>query len=93
MLRIDRCVCLNRSFSELKELAKSKGLDFAGLRAATGCGTGCGLCVPYVKVMLRTGQTEFRELIHPSSPLDQVKRTSCEAPVNRGRTDAPSHAA
>jgi bacterioferritin-associated ferredoxin len=63
MFRINRCVCMGRTFEELKELAAANGWDANELRKKTGCGGGCGLCVPYVRIMLRTGQTEFCELI------------------------------
>ena len=29
----------------------------------TGCGAGCGLCRPYLRRMLATGETVFRELL------------------------------
>jgi len=32
------------------------------LRAQTGCTTGCSLCVPYIREMIRTGQTRFTPL-------------------------------
>jgi bacterioferritin-associated ferredoxin len=53
MIRIDRCVCMERSFEELKRIAREQRCDFDELRRRTGCGMGCGLCVPYVKAMLR----------------------------------------
>jgi bacterioferritin-associated ferredoxin len=29
----------------------------------TGCGTQCGLCRPYLRRMLRTGETAFFDLL------------------------------
>lgn len=68
---VDRCTCHDVSFAELRELADQGMNDLASLARHTGCGTGCGLCVPYIRVMLRTGQTvlpvlsaaEFRALV------------------------------
>ncbi len=68
---VDRCVCHDVTFAELRELVDAGVTDLEGLARHTGCGTGCGLCVPYIRVMLRTGQTvlpvlsaaEFRALI------------------------------
>jgi len=63
MLRIDRCVCVNVTFAELKETAEAEGLDAAALGRRYGCGLGCGLCSPYVRRMVRTGETVFREVL------------------------------
>jgi len=54
---VDRCVCHSVSLAQLKELSREVGADFDSLSRRTGCGTGCGLCVPYVHAMLRTGAT------------------------------------
>ena len=39
----------------------------AELVRETGCGDECGLCRPYLRVMLATGQTVFHELL-PEEP-------------------------
>jgi len=56
-MSVDRCVCHDMSFSELKRIAEERRLDFRGLATLTGCGENCGLCAPYLKEMLRTGAT------------------------------------
>ena len=58
-MAIDRCVCFNRTFAELKTFcdAHQSGLD--DLRRQFGCGRGCALCVPYLQAMLETGTTVF----------------------------------
>lgn len=58
-MTVDRCVCREKSFAELKSLAEREGLDFESLRDRTGCGASCGLCEPYVRLMLRSGRTSF----------------------------------
>lgn len=63
MLRIDRCVCVNVSFEEMLEASRAEGLDRDGLEHRFGCCRGCGLCGPYVRRMLRTGETCFREIL------------------------------
>lgn len=55
---VDRCVCHNITLAELKALSKP-GTTVADLSAKTGCCTGCGMCKPYVILMLRTGRTHF----------------------------------
>jgi bacterioferritin-associated ferredoxin len=78
-MKIDRCVCENRTFSELALVARREELrDAEGLAAATGCGTHCGLCVAYVRRMLVTGETVFREIL----PKEELR----ERPEIRDRT-------
>jgi NAD(P)H-nitrite reductase large subunit len=43
-------------FAELIRLHRQTGADLAELQRRTHCGEGCGLCVPYIKVALRTGR-------------------------------------
>ena len=60
---VRRCVCHDRTFVELKRLAEEKGLTTVEeIGAATGCGTSCGLCRPYLARMLQTGETAFAVL-------------------------------
>ncbi|MBS0190142.1 MAG: (2Fe-2S)-binding protein [Planctomycetes bacterium] len=56
---VTRCVCRNVPFTELKELADAGIRDLDELSRRTGCGTGCGMCIPYIRVMLTTGQTDL----------------------------------
>jgi bacterioferritin-associated ferredoxin len=62
LMAVDRCVCHRVTFATLKELAASTGGGFDVLSRATGCSTSCGMCKPYVLMMLRTGRTSFRVL-------------------------------
>ncbi len=55
---VTRCVCHRVEFSEIKRLAQS-GLTIAQISAQTKCCTGCGLCRPYVYVVLTTGATSI----------------------------------
>ena len=57
------CVCRGVPFAVLLPLARAEGWGLEELAAATGCGAGCGLCRPYLRRMLITGETEFRELL------------------------------
>jgi bacterioferritin-associated ferredoxin len=62
---VDRCVCHNITFGELRALAAAEHLDLPALSARTGCGTSCALCRPYIQLMLGTGRTEFPVLSEP----------------------------
>lgn len=74
MTRVDRCVCFDVSFAELKTHADRTGCDLDGLTARFGCGRGCALCVPYIRRMLRTGRTSF-EVFPPQEEEDAGRRT------------------
>jgi bacterioferritin-associated ferredoxin len=56
---VDRCVCHGVTFAELKRIARRTGAGMEGLQARTGCGRGCGLCIPYIRIMLETGRTDL----------------------------------
>lgn len=63
-MRIDRCVCHGVTFVRMREWAdECPGCRFADLQREFRCGTGCGLCAPYVRRMLRTGAVVFREVV------------------------------
>ena len=71
-MRIDRCVCFRTPFSDLKELADETGrTTVETLKAVHPFGSNCGLCVPYVRRMLETGETVFCELLSDAdAPID-----------------------
>ena len=66
-MAVDRCVCHKVTFAELAAIAAREGCGLEGLAERTGCTTGCGMCRPYVELMLRTGDTAFAPL-PPSKP-------------------------
>ena len=65
---ISRCICQNLAFSQLRVLAETNRWQLSDLIENTGCGAQCGLCRPYLRAMIETGQTEFRELL-PQDPI------------------------
>lgn len=63
-MNIDRCYCYQKTFSEIKEVAETTGADSVeGLQQHVEFGLNCGLCHPYVRRMLRTGDTSFSRII------------------------------
>lgn len=66
---IDRCLCEDKPFSVLLEVARREGLDLRALAEREGCGTHCGWCVAYLRRGLQTGETKFSELL-PKEPLE-----------------------
>jgi hypothetical protein len=62
---VDRCICKRLTFKYLLEASKTlvqPGPDgkptvaVHALADKTGCGMGCGMCVPYLLVALKTGK-------------------------------------
>ena len=70
-LCIDRCVCEDKVFAQLLDIARDNGLDLPALAEREGCGTHCGWCVAYLRRGLRTGETVFGELLE-KEPLDAL---------------------
>ncbi len=63
-MRIDRCLCYLRTFKELRAIAEETGAaTVAELQRHVKFGLNCRLCHPYVRRMLRTGETMFSEVI------------------------------
>ena len=60
---VTMCVCRRQPFAELLPRARAAGWTLPDLIRETGCGAGCGLCRPYLRRMLVTGETVFRELL------------------------------
>lgn len=60
---INRCICTDRKFCDLVDEARRCGQGFDALSEATGAGRHCGLCRPYLRRALETGQTEFTSIL------------------------------
>jgi NAD(P)H-nitrite reductase large subunit len=67
---IDRCVCFDKSFVDLQAIAGARGCtSLRQLQEETDFGLACQMCHPYVKRMLRTGETSFNVLLqHHDEP-------------------------
>ncbi|MBM4282820.1 MAG: (2Fe-2S)-binding protein [Deltaproteobacteria bacterium] len=67
---VDRCVCFDRSFVDLLSIARRTGAaSLEALQEETEFGLACRICNPYVRRMLRTGQTTFDALLsHVDEP-------------------------
>jgi len=70
-IRIDRCLCEDKPFAKLLEVARREALTLPALAEREGCGTHCGWCVAYLRRGLRTGETVFGELLE-KEPLDAL---------------------
>ncbi len=57
---VTRCICHDKSFEEIKTFALENGIkDVKELQILKYCSNSCRLCVPYVEMVLETGETEF----------------------------------
>ena len=63
-ISIDRCFCFGRAFADLAETAEARACaTVAELQEHELFGEQCALCHPYVRRMLRTGETVFGEVL------------------------------
>lgn len=63
-LGIDRCFCYHETFADLRDVAHETGArSVEALQEHILFGQNCGLCHPYVRRMLRTGQTVFDAVV------------------------------
>jgi bacterioferritin-associated ferredoxin len=63
-MKIDKCICSNITFTEVKDLAGKKCItELSNLSEAVDVARNCKLCTPYLREMFRTGQTEFHKPI------------------------------
>lgn len=57
---VTKCICHNRSFEQIKAYAKRNRIDTVEeLQERYICSCSCQQCLPYVKRMLKTGETSF----------------------------------
>ena len=61
-MRIDRCICADVTFAEALQSLRA-GATLAQLEGSLGCGATCGMCRPYLRRALRTGQTVFHQIV------------------------------
>lgn len=87
-MRVDRCLCFGTPFAALAEVAAATGAETVpALQAHALFGRKCGLCRPYVRRMLRTGQTVFHEIVTEADepeagagrPIEEERRGGEEA--------------
>ena len=62
-MRIDRCVCADVTFAQALEAVRKDGACMAELERRYGCAVNCGMCRPYLRRALRTGETVFHQII------------------------------
>lgn len=67
-IHIDRCLCYKVGFAHIFEHACQNGTtDLPQLSEELVFGKKCGLCLPYIRRMLETGETVFSRVISDDS--------------------------
>ncbi len=56
---VSSCICFSVSFDRIREAAGHHERGLLEAHRKTGCGGRCGLCLPYIKLMLMTGRTSL----------------------------------
>ena len=62
-ISVTQCLCRRIPFIRLLPPAREHGWTLEDLIRETGCGGQCGLCRPYLRRMLATGEIEFSQLL------------------------------
>jgi len=66
------CICYPHTFAKILAVSRTRGwTSVEEITSALGCGSGCGLCRPYLAAMLKTGKTAFPVL--KASDGDEVR--------------------
>ena len=89
-LRIDRCFCFAQTFADLADVAEATGAEtVAGLQEHALFGQKCALCHPYVRRMLRTGETVFDRVV---TEADEPKAGASRPHAGTGQPPRPARA-
>lgn len=67
-VNIDRCLCTGLTFAEVCDTARAQGWDLERVRHELGVGGRCGLCRPYLRRALATGETVFHQILTEDAP-------------------------
>ena len=62
-MRIDRCICTGLTFARICEQARAEGWDLDQVKTELGAGANCGLCRPYLRRGLATGEVVFDRVL------------------------------
>jgi bacterioferritin-associated ferredoxin len=79
-MSVSRCVCHQVTFADLQRIVLETECNFEELKSKTGCCTDCGMCEPYVRLMLKTGQTRFEPMTFDTIEKLLLKASSPQNP-------------
>ena len=57
-MQVTHCLCEKKTIAEILAWARARGVNEMGpIAAALGCGTHCGMCIPFIEYALATGES------------------------------------
>ncbi len=56
---VEKCICFGVSFERLLAIAEHEGGGLLAAHRQTGCGARCGLCLPYIQLVLQSRETRL----------------------------------
>ena len=80
---VSSCICYRTDFAVLKAIADASGGGLQELHAATGCGSRCGLCIPYIRAMLLTGLIDLPPMLPDDFRKLGIRCSTLERLVNQ----------
>lgn len=80
---VNRCICHNVPFATVAAMARD-GRSLAEISQQTNCGMGCGLCRPYLWVVLTTGATNI-PVLSPSQAAQLSSKVDPLLPKPKGK--------
>ncbi|MBB6430113.1 (2Fe-2S)-binding protein [Algisphaera agarilytica] len=84
-MKIDRCICTQRTFCDLIDTARAEGLSLPQLVEQTSASACCTMCGPYLRRAYRTGQTTFGYLLsQDDEPYATADDKTAAAPLVQG---------
>jgi bacterioferritin-associated ferredoxin len=90
---VDRCVCHHVPFTTVLEL-HAQGLSLPQIVERTRCGTGCGLCQPYLQLVCASGRARL-PLMSPAqiaAALARLEQASSPPGAAQPPSSTPSNA-
>lgn len=97
-MAVNRCMCTGTTFAQVKRCAQDTGATYEEILETTRCGEGCGLCLPYIKLVLLTGLVDlpvltpevYRRLIAQYSEAPWTPVPGCSTPSNGAEANQPA---
>lgn len=81
---VNRCVCFDVSFVRLKDHIEKHGGGLDEIQRTFLCGKGCGMCIPYIRRMIQTGETSMPVMLTEAADAsgDNVQHDEGESNVS-----------
>lgn len=71
---VNRCVCHDITFAEILRLTRDQDLSIDQIADKTAATTGCGTCLPYIKLALALRKDEL-PVMSPTQLQEAIEQT------------------